>query len=218
MKTAILIGATGLVGSHILNQLLENRHYSKVIVFTRRTLNIQSKKLEEHCVDFNKMDAWKDLISGDDLFSAMGTTIKTAGSQEAQYLIDYTYPFRVAKFAKQNGIKSYALVSSGGANTKSNNFYSRMKGELDRDVTELNFEKTIIVRPSIIEGNRNESRVGETIGLKIMHVLKHVPGLSKYKPAAAELIASCMVKAMNDDFQKENCMFEWNRVMEYAQS
>jgi uncharacterized protein YbjT (DUF2867 family) len=216
MKSAILIGATGLVGGHILEQLLESTFYTKVDVFTRRSLNIKSDKLEEHLIDFDNIDQWKELITGDDLFSAMGTTIKKAGSQEAQYLIDYTYPYQVASWAKKNGVKNYALISSAGADSKSKVFYSRMKGELDRDVTELGFKKRVIVKPSIIEGIRTESRLSETIGLKAMHALKFIPGLSKYQPAPADLIASCMIKALNDGSIAGNVEFEWNEVLDYA--
>lgn len=218
MKSAILIGATGLVGGHILNLLLNNPLYTAVKVFTRRSLNLDSTKLQEYVVDFDSVDSWKDLIYGDDLFSALGTTIKKAGSKDAQYRIDHTYPYQVAKWSKKNGVKNYALVSSAGANANSKVFYSRMKGELDKDITELDFDKRVIVKPSIIEGKRAESRLGETIGLKAMHALKFIPGLSKYQPAPAELIASCMVKALNDASLSGNCEFEWKAVLEYAKS
>lgn len=216
MKIAILFGATGLVGGHILDLLLNNPLYTKVNVFTRRSLNVDSEKLREHVIDFDKIDSWKNLIVGDDLFSAMGTTIKKAGSQDAQYRIDHTYPYQVAKSAKMNGVRNYALVSSAGANANSKVFYSRMKGELDKDVTDLDFDKRVIVKPSIIEGNRPESRLGETVGLKAMHALKFIPGLSKYQPAPAELIASCMIKALNDTSLSGNCEFEWKEVLDYA--
>ena len=218
MKTAVLIGATGLVGSHLLDQLLNSDYYSQIDVFSRRPLDVKSKKLKVHIIDFDKIDTWKELIVGDDLFSAMGTTIKKAGSQDAQYLIDHTYPFQVASWAKKNGVKNYALVSSAGANSKSKVFYSRMKGELDRDVTELGFAKTVIVKPSIIEGKRNDSRIGETFGLKAMHALKYIPGLNKYQPSPAELIASCMVKALNDISLIGNCEFELKEVLDYAKN
>lgn len=216
MKSAILIGATGLVGGHILDLLLKNPLYTKVNVFTRRALNVHSKKLQEHVIDFENMDSWKDCIFGDDLYSAMGTTIKKAGSQNTQYRIDHTYPYQVAKWAKMNGVKNYALVSSAGANVNSKVFYSRMKGELDSDVTDLDFDKRVIVKPSIIEGSRTESRLGETIGLTAMHALKFIPGLSKFQPAPAELIAKCMIKALNDASLSGNCEFEWKEIMDYA--
>jgi uncharacterized protein YbjT (DUF2867 family) len=218
MKTALLLGATGLVGSNLLNQLLADENYGKIVVFSRRSLNNTSEKLKEHLVDFDKIDTWKDLISGDDLFSAMGTTIKKAGSQKAQYLIDKTYPLEVAKHARNNGVKNYALVSSAGADANSKVFYSKMKGELDMAVAELGFSKTVIVKPSIIEGQRNESRLGESIGLRIMKILKYIPGLNKFQPAPAELIAACMIKALNDNSLVDLREFEWNAVMNYAQS
>ncbi len=216
MTSVLLISATGLVGGHILDQLLKSPVYFKIDVFSRRPLNIKSDKLIVHLIDFNKIESWKERIVGDDLFSAMGTTIKKAGSRDAQYLIDHSYPLQVATWAKNNGVKNYALVSSAGANSKSKVFYSRMKGELDRDITELGFNKRVIVKPSVIEGERPESRLGETIGLKAMHALKYIPGLNKYQPAPAELIAKCMIKALNDDTLTGNCEFEWKAIFDYA--
>ncbi|MCT4625186.1 MAG: NAD-dependent epimerase/dehydratase family protein, partial [Schleiferiaceae bacterium] len=115
-KIAIVIGATGLVGKHIVKYCLEHPNYSEVLVFTRRSTNIKHSKLKEHLIDFDQLEHVKDLIKGDDLFSAMGTTIKKAGSQDAQYKIDYTYPYQFAKYARENGIRNYGLVSSTGAN------------------------------------------------------------------------------------------------------
>lgn len=218
MKTALIIGATGLVGQNLLKQILENSAYEKVKVFTRRSLQINSEKLEEYLIDFDKIDEWKDQIKGDDLFSAMGTTIKKAGSQQAQYRVDYTYPFEVAKSATANGVQNYALVSSAGANEESKVFYSKMKGELDNAVNALGFAKTVIVKPSVIDGDRNEFRLGETIGLKMMHLLKYIPGLNKYQPAPATKIAKCMIKALNDAQVKGQNTFEWKAIMDYAEA
>lgn len=122
MKTAIVIGATGLIGKHLTKLLLDNPAYSNVKVFVRRSINISNPKLEEHIVNFDEIAKWKDKITGDELFSAMGTTIRKAGSKEAQFKIDVTYQHEFAKAAAENGIKSYFLVSSSGANAKSNFF------------------------------------------------------------------------------------------------
>ncbi|MEX2604924.1 MAG: NAD(P)H-binding protein, partial [Gracilimonas sp.] len=153
-RTAIVIGATGLVGSQVLDQLLEDKSYQKVKVFHRRSTGVVHPKLEEHIVDFKELDSWKSLIAGDELYSALGTTIKKAGGQEAQYTIDFTYQYETAKAAAENGVKKFALVSSAGANPKSRAFYTKLKGELDEAVKELPFEVTVILRPSILAGNR----------------------------------------------------------------
>ena len=111
MKTAIIIGATGVTGAPLTRMLLESAQYSKVIAFSRNPLGIDHEKLENHIVDFDLIDSWKPLVKGDDLFSAMGTTLRQAGSQEAQYRIDYTYQAEVARVARENGVlKTFSCV------------------------------------------------------------------------------------------------------------
>ncbi len=204
MKTAIVIGATGLVGNHITQKLLDDARYEKVKVFVRRSLNINSPKLEEHIVDFDKIDVWKDSLIGDELYSALGTTIKKAGSKEVQYKIDFTYQYEIAKAASQNGVLKYLLVSSAGANYKSNNFYLRMKGKLDEAVQQLSFDQIIIFMPSILAGNRSEKRFGESIGIKIAGTItKIIPALKKYRPIEASRVAEAMIKSANqNNFEK----------------
>jgi len=215
MKTALLVGATGLVGSFVLQKLLDDSRYEKVLVFVRKSVNILHKKLEEHIVDFNKIKTWQHFLVGDDLYSTMGTTIKKAGSKPAQYLVDYTYPYTVAKRAKLNGVKNYALVSSAGADANSRMFYAKTKGELDRDISELFFRKTIIVRPSFIDGPRKEKRLGEQIGLQLMRTLKFVLGVNKYQPTPVGQIAQCMIKAVNDNKISGKKIFAWTEISDY---
>ncbi len=198
MKTAIVIGATGLVGNHITQKLLGDARYEKVKVVVRRSLNINNSKLEEHIVDFDKIDVWKDSLIGDELYSALGTTIKKAGSKDEQYKIDYTYQYEVAKAASQNGVTKYLLVSSAGANYKSSNFYLRMKGKLDEAVQQLPFKQIIIFRPSILAGKRSGKRFGESIGIKIAGTItKIIPALKKYRPIEASRVAEAMIKSAN---------------------
>ncbi|HEX7356077.1 MAG TPA: NAD(P)H-binding protein [Ignavibacteriaceae bacterium] len=150
MKTAIIIGATGLVGSELTKKLLIDNRYDKVKVFVRRTTGISNTKIEEHIVDFDKIDTWKNHITGDELYSALGTTIKKAGSKEVQYKIDFDYQYITAKLASENGVQKYLLVSSIGANSKSKNFYLNMKGNLDNAVQLFPFDQILIFRPSIL--------------------------------------------------------------------
>ncbi len=200
MKTAIVIGATGLVGSYITLKLLDDSRYSKVKVFVRNSLEVKHPKLEEHIVDFEKLDLWKDEIKGDELYSALGTTIKKAGSKNAQYKIDFTYQYETAKAAAKNGVKSYMLISSAGANYKSSNFYLRMKGNLDEKVQLLNFKKIRIFRPSILVGLRSEKRVGESIGIKIAGLITRIiPALKRYKPIKASSVAEAMIVSANQN-------------------
>jgi len=196
-KIAIVIGATGLVGSEVLNQLLEDERYQKVKVFHRRSTGISHPKLEERLIDFAQINEWKHLITGDELYSALGTTIKKAGSQEAQYTIDFTYQYETAKAASENGVKKYSLVSSAGANHQSRMFYPRLKGELDDAVKELPFEVTTILRPSILDGDRNENRPGEKFGLLMVHFFTKIPGLRKYRPILAQKVAEGMINSLH---------------------
>ena len=196
-KTAIVIGATGLVGSHVLRQLLDDDRYSTVKVFHRRSTGVEHEKIEEHIINFEDIGNWKDLLTGDDLYSALGTTIKKAGSQEAQYTIDYTYQYEVAKAAAENGVKKYSLVSSAGADDQSRLFYSRLKGELDKVVKDLPFELITILRPSILDGERNENRPGEKFGMLMVRIFTKIPGLKKYRPIFAGKVAEGMINSLH---------------------
>ena len=198
MKTAIVIGASGLVGSYVTLKLLDDFRYDKVKVFVRNSLDIIHAKLEEHVIDFDKIELWKEYLTGDELYSAIGTTIKKAGSKEAQYKIDFTFQYEVAKAASENGVKKYLLVSSAGANYKSSNFYLRTKGSLDEKVQQLSFDQICIFRPSILVGLRSEKRLGESIGIKIAGTItKIIPALKQYRPIEASQVAEAMIKSAN---------------------
>lgn len=199
MKTALVIGATGLVGSHLLRQLLADDRFEKVKIFTRRSTGIQNPKLEEYIIDFDQPEQWQHLLTGNVLFSALGTTLKKAGSKPAQYKIDYTYQYNMAKAAAANGVADYVLVSSAGASVDSKIFYSRMKGELERDVMQLPFKHIHIIQPGILVGQRKEKRAGEKIGIALLSVLYHIPGLTAYKPIPAETVAKAMINASFDE-------------------
>jgi len=196
MKTAIIIGATGLTGKALLYQLLEDKQFNAIILFLRKELNISHPKLVQHCIDFNALDAYKDLIKGDVIFCCLGTTIKTAGSQEAFKKVDYTYPTEFAKIAKQNDVSTFCLQSSLGADSKSNNFYLKVKGETEDFIRQLNYVSFSIFRPSMLLGNRTEFRLGETIGKIVMQGLSFmfIGKLKRYKAIHVNQVASAMIK------------------------
>ena len=199
MKTAIVIGATGLIGNHLVHKLLSDDRYEQVKTFVRRTSGIQNSKLEEHIVDFDRIEKWKNEITGNELFSALGTTIKQAGSKESQYMIDYTYQFQAAKAAAENGVRNYLLVSSYGTNSKSKNFYLKIKGELEDAVGTLPFKKIVIFQPSLLLGERKEKRTGETIAAFFsVPLTKIIPALKKYRPIRAETVAQAMINSANE--------------------
>jgi len=199
MKTAIIAGATGLVGGHLLEQVLDDPYFDEVIIFVRRTTGIDHPKLTEHIVNFDKPGEWKDRVKGDILFSAMGTTLKQAGSKEAQKKVDYTYQYEMAKMAAENGVQDYVLVSTPGASPNSMVFYTRIRGELDRDVKKLDFNRIIILKPSVLDGKRELKRRGEEIGIKLGNLLKGIPGLKKYRPIHGKIVARAMIGAVKKE-------------------
>ena len=201
MKTALIIGATGLVGGKIVNQLKDAKFYSKIVLLVRQKSEFNHMKFEERIVDFENIEA--SLIKGDDIFCAIGTTKKKAGSKENQYKIDCEYPYKIAQIAKENNAKQFILVSSIGADYNSSNFYLRTKGELEKKISELNFETFIILRPSIILGQRNEFRLGETIGIFFITLFSPLffGSLKKYKGVRASAIASRMVIVANQNLK-----------------
>jgi uncharacterized protein YbjT (DUF2867 family) len=190
---ALVIGATGLVGTQVVDLLINDERFEKIVIFTRRDPGIQNHKLITQLVDFEKPEDWAHLVAGDVLYSAMGTTLKKAGTKENQYRIDYLYQFQTAQIAVANAVNTLVLVSSAGANEHSAIFYSRMKGELERDVKELGFNRLVIMQPSILDGNRQEKRLVEKISIKIMGALKSFAGIKKYRPIHARIVAQAMI-------------------------
>lgn len=199
-KDAIIIGATGLVGSQLVRQLLSDDRFRTVKIFGRRTTGIQHPKLQEYIVNFDQVEEWQHLVRGDVLFSTLGTTLKQAGSKEAQYKIDYTYQYEVAKAADQNGTKWYVLVSSGGASPRSGFFYTRMKGQLEEAVKDLDFDHIHILQPAILVGDRKEERKGENTGISVLRFLNRLGIARRYKPIDVSVVAEAMIKAA---FRKE---------------
>jgi len=195
MRTAIVIGATGLVGRHLTEQLLRDRRFELVKIFVRRSTGITNGKLQEHVVDFDNPDGWKKLVTGDVLYSAMGTTLRQAGSKEAQYKTDYTYQYQVAKVAAANGVPEYVLVSAAGSSPDSSVFYSRIKGELERDVQKLPFETIHIIRPGMLAGEREKVRTGEQLGVGVLNIISLIPGLKKLRPIQGGEVARAMLNA-----------------------
>jgi len=214
-KTAIVIGATGLVGTELVNQLTSDDDFIVIKLFVRKVTPFNHPKIEEYIFDFNAMHLSAELIIGDVVFCCLGTTIKTAGSKESFSKIDFSYVFNFAQLAKRNGVHSFALVSSLGANANSSNFYLKVKGELETNLTRLKFKNLIIVRPSMLLGNRTEFRLGELIGKKIMSLLSFIfiGKLKKYKGIEANKVAKAM-RILSKNELKEVAIFENDRLLE----
>ncbi len=194
-KTALLLGASGLIGGHLLQQLLENPDYAEVVALVRRPLPVQHPKLRQEILDFDRPDAGK--IKGDDLYCALGTTLKKAGSEEAQYRIDCVYPAEIGRIARENGVRQYLLVSSLGADAGSSNFYLRTKGELEEKIRALGFERFVAARPSLLLGDRQEFRLGEKIGIALFRALAPlIP--RRYRGIQAEKVARALIRKANE--------------------
>ena len=190
---ALVLGATGATGRELVQLLLNDPNFNKVSIFVRTVSKISDEKLTIHKIDFAKLEEYKDLIKGDILFSALGTTKKEAGSKKEQYLVDYTYQFEFAKMASENGVPNYSLVSSTGANAKSLFFYPRIKGLLEDSVKKLNFKKIDIFQPPMLIRQLDLIRHGEKSGIKFLNAFNKVGLLKSQKPLRVEDLASKMI-------------------------
>jgi uncharacterized protein YbjT (DUF2867 family) len=190
--TALVIGATGATGSELVAQLLEDSHFNSVVVFSRRPLNFTHAKLSCHIVDFDNPQTWAHLVKGDVLFSALATTLKQAGSQKKQHKIDYTYQYQTAEAAAANGVGAYVLVSAMGANANSGFFYPRIKGQLDKAVSELPFKHIHIFRPGFLLRQPDKIRPMEKVGIAIVNKLNKIGLLKSQKPLPVSVLAQKM--------------------------
>lgn len=193
-KTAIVIGATGVVGREVVNQLAEADHIDTIITLTRRVAEHPSSKVENSIVDFDDLDSYSLLLEGDMLFSCLGTTRRAAGSVAAQRIVDLDYQLKAAQLASLNGVHHYLLVSSSGANANSSNAYLQMKGELEQKVLQLGFPRVSIFQPSLLVGKRSEVRLGEKIASAVLPGVCCIPGLEKYRPIKGKQVAEKMVQ------------------------
>lgn len=193
--TSNVIGATGLVGTQLVNLLLGNDNFKTVRIFVRRGTGLSHPKLEECIIDFTDENTWGAQLTGDVLFSALGTTLKQAGSKEKQYDIDVVFNRNFALKAKQNGIENYVLVSSIGADAKSKIFYLHIKGKLDDTVMEMNFKNPVILRPSSLTGPREGTRIAEKISVPVMNFLTKFM-LTNYRPIHAAIVAKAMISSV----------------------
>lgn len=203
MKTALIIGSTGLIGSQLLELLLDSKDYATVITFVKRDSGIQHPKLEQHIIDFDKPETYIELVIGDDFFCTIGTTIKNAGSQDAFRKVDFGYPKEFATIAIQNKVKHFLIISSLGADANSGNFYLKTKGEIQDFLKNCNFESVSVLQPSLLLGNRTEFRLGEKIGAFFMKLFSFllIGNLKKYKPIKSEAVAKAMFTSAQKNYK-----------------
>lgn len=191
---ALVIGATGATGKDLVNQLLNDKEFEEVDIFVRKPVDIQDEKLKVHIVNFEKPEEWKGMVNGDVAFSCLGTTLKDAGSKEAQKKVDFDYQYEFAKAARENNVEDYILVSAYGANPQSKIFYSKMKGELEEAVKQLHFNKITIFKPGMLE-RKDSERTGEVLGSRIIKFANKLGLLESQKPLPTDILAKAMIKS-----------------------
>ena len=200
-KTALIAGASGLVGSHCLQLLLDDPRYSKVISVARRPLHLDHPKLKQVVVDFNDLGKHQQSLLADDVYCCLGTTIKKAGSKGNFRKVDLQYVINLAKITSRNFATQFLVVSALGADPESHIFYNHTKGEMESAVKALPFTAVHIFQPSLLLGERQEKRMGEKLAAKAMHwfgFLLRGP-LRKYRPIQAQTVAKAMLEAAKQD-------------------
>ena len=216
MKTALVFGASGLIGEHLLNQLIKNENYNKIKIFVRSKPEINDPKIEIIKTDFNNLQNHKEDIKGDDCFFCIGTTKKNSPDKNEYRRVELHIPKEIAKIAKANSLNSFVFVSSGYADSKSSGDYLKYKGLVEEELKELNFPKLGVMRPSFLLGDRKEKRIGEKIGIFVFNLLSplFLGPLKKMKPIHSEIVARSMIKFANEDLKKNT--FESNEIAELS--
>ena len=214
MKTALLFGSSGLIGGHLLNQLIKNDYYDKIKIFVRSEPEINDPKVEIIKIFFNYLENHREVIKGDDCFFCIGTTRQNSPDKNDYRRVELDIPKEIAQIAKSNSINSFVFVSSGYADPKSSGDYLKFKGQVEEELKRLNFTKLGIMRPSFLMGNRKEKRNGEKIGILVFKLLSPLllGPLKKMKPINSEIVAKAMIKAANENLEINT--FESNEIVE----
>ena len=214
MKTALVFGSSGLVGSHLLNKLINNSNYSKIKIFVRSLSETNVSKIEIIKTDFNNLDKHVEDIKGDECFFCIGTTRKNSPNKFEYRKIELDIPKKIAQIAKSNLVKSFFFVSSGYANPKSSGDYLKFKGLVEEEIKNLNFDKIGIMRPSFLLGKRKVERAGEKFGIMIFKLLTPIliGPFRKMRPIESEKIAKAMIKLANENINQS--IFESNEIVE----
>ena len=214
MKTALVFGSSGLIGGHLLNQLIKNDYYDKIKIFVRSEPEINDPKVEIIKTDFNNLENHREDIKGDDCFFCIGTTRQNSPDKNDYRRVELDIPKEIAQIAKSNSINSFVFVSSGYADPKSSGDYLKFKGQVEEELKRLNFTKLGIMRPSFLMGNRKEKRIGEKIGILVFKLLSPLllGPLKKMKPINSEIVAKAMIKAANENLEINT--FESNEIVE----
>lgn len=196
-RSALIVGATGLVGSELLKYILHQIGYDTVKVLTRKKINLNHSKLEQVIIDFNNLEYYKEHFQVNDVYCCLGTTIKKAGSQEEFKKVDFEFPLEIAKIARANEVEKFLIITAMGADKNSKIFYNKVKGEIEEEIKKLGFPTVQIFRPSLLLGNRKDFRLGEKIATIISPFFSFllIGSLRKYKPIKAKDVAKAMYHA-----------------------
>ena len=213
MKTALIFGSSGLVGSHLLDLITQDNNYSKIKLYVRSEPKKVNSKFEIIKVDFNKLEDYKNSINGDDCFFCIGTTRKNTPDKNEYIKVEYNLPVSVAKIAKLNSVNNFIYISSLGANPNATSLYLKNKGKAEEELVKLNFTNLSILRPSILVGNRKENRFGEKIGIFAMKTFSPLffGNMKKYKPINVENVAKSMLQVAQKNYQ--NNIFESDEIV-----
>ena len=218
MKTAIVFGSTGLIGGHLVNQLIQDNYYTKIKIFVRSQTSINNEKVEVINIDFNNLGNHKTEITGDDCFFCIGTTKQNSPDKNDYQKVELDIPKEIAQIAKANSVKSFIFISSIYANPNSSGNYVKFKGLVEEELKRLNFSKLGILRPSFLMGKRKENRVGEKIGIFAFSALSPLlfGPFKKMRPINSENVAKAMIKIANSNLEKT--VFESNEIVELTSS
>ncbi|MGJ1433868.1 NAD-dependent epimerase/dehydratase family protein [Sphingobacterium spiritivorum] len=215
--TALVLGSTGLIGSFLVEMLLDNTQYSTVYAVSRSQLHMQHPKLINIIADADSIAHHLENIAVDHLYCCLGSTKSKTPDLSAYYKIDHDYPLSVAKHLKDKGLSAVSLVSSMGANVLSNNFYLKMKGEIERDIELLSIERTFIFRPSLLLGKRKENRMLEKVSSVVMNIINYflIGKLKDYKSIKGEDVARSMINICLSDLTGTR-IFKTAKIKELA--
>ena len=216
MKTALVFGSTGLVGGHLLDQLIKNENYNKIKLFVRSEIIINDLKVEIVKTDFNNIEKHKEEMTGDHCYFCIGTTKQNSPDKDEYRRVELDLPKQIAQITKSNSVNSFVFVSSGYADPNSSGDYLKFKGLVEEELKRLSFNKLGIIRPSFLIGDRKEKRLGEKLGIFVFKLLSplFLGPLKKMKPIQSEKVAKAMIKISNGDFRQQ--VFESNEIVEIS--
>ena len=216
MKTALVFGSTGLIGGHLISQLIKNDNYNKIKIFVRSEIVINEPKIEIIKTDFSDLENHKEDVKGDDCFFCIGTTKQNSLDKNEYQKVELDIPKKIAQIARTNSVNSFIFISSIYANPKSSGDYVKFKGLVEEELKKLNFSNLGILRPSFLMGDRKENRAGEKIGILTFRLLSPLllGPLKKMKPINSEKVAKAMIKIANENLRKTT--FESDEIVEIS--